>query len=149
MFCFSNFKPTSHQMISSKFILNSKESDIITSQGLLITRILRLIWVQFVRGTFILPVFCLIWLQCVWLILQNLEDNFSFKNLLQIYDCFISLLGHIWLTLMIYLILKPCSGIQPPITTSFLWENTQHLAMIYFTAWFPGDHCGNKQCVYT
>lgn len=23
--------------------------------------------------------------------------------------------------------------------------NMQHLAMIYFTKWFPGDHCVNKK----
>lgn len=46
---------------------------------------------------------------------------------------------------MIYWILRPCSGIQSPIRTSFLRENMQHLAMIYFTVWFPEDRCRKQK----
>lgn len=49
---------------------------------------------------------------------------------------FYSYFNTFWFILMIYLILRPCSGIQPPTSTSFLWENIQHITTIHFSKWF-------------
>lgn len=85
------------------------------------------------------PAFPLFWASVHWCPLWGTEKTVPWlKAIHGSMVVFCPLLWHKWLLLVIYLILRPCSGKQPSVRTSFLWGDRQHLAMIHFTVWLPG-----------